>query len=31
MGNAAVSVIGLGEMGRALADALITAGHPTTV
>ncbi|MFC8075676.1 NAD(P)-dependent oxidoreductase [Streptomyces sp. NPDC057307] len=31
MGNTAVSVIGLGEMGRALADALITAGHPTTV
>ncbi|MFG3254760.1 NAD(P)-dependent oxidoreductase [Streptomyces sp. NPDC048172] len=32
MGNAAaVTVIGLGEMGRALADALITAGHPTTV
>ncbi|WP_079152040.1 NAD(P)-dependent oxidoreductase [Streptomyces sp. RTd22] len=32
MGNtAAVTVIGLGEMGRALADALITSGHPTTV
>ncbi|MEI5098217.1 NAD(P)-binding domain-containing protein [Streptomyces sp. PmtG] len=28
---AAVTVIGLGEMGRALADALITAGHRTTV
>ncbi|GGV41937.1 NAD(P)-dependent oxidoreductase [Streptomyces spectabilis] len=31
MGNTAVTVIGLGEMGRALADALITSGHPTTV
>lgn len=39
MGNAAVTdtvadpvtVIGLGEMGHALADALITAGHRTTV
>lgn len=31
MNKAAVTVIGLGEMGRALADALITAGHPTTV
>lgn len=31
MNNAAVSVIGLGEMGRALADALITAGYRTTV
>ncbi|GGK21753.1 6-phosphogluconate dehydrogenase [Streptomyces camponoticapitis] len=31
MGSTAVSVIGLGEMGRALAGALVTAGHPTTV
>ncbi|MEU4997945.1 NAD(P)-binding domain-containing protein [Streptomyces sp. NPDC021622] len=31
MSNPAVTVIGLGEMGRALADALITAGHRTTV
>lgn len=37
MGNAAVTdpvavtVIGLGEMGHALADALVTAGHRTTV
>lgn len=31
MNNTAVTVIGLGEMGRALADALITAGHRTTV
>ncbi|MGA4845834.1 NAD(P)-binding domain-containing protein [Streptomyces sp. G5(2025)] len=27
----AVSVIGLGEMGQALAGALLAAGHPTTV
>ncbi|MFF9016199.1 NAD(P)-dependent oxidoreductase [Streptomyces sp. NPDC014870] len=26
-----VTVIGLGQMGAALADALLTAGHPTTV
>ncbi|MFI7273915.1 NAD(P)-dependent oxidoreductase [Streptomyces sp. NPDC049879] len=31
MAKAAVTVMGLGEMGRALADALVTAGHPTTV
>lgn len=31
MNDTAVTVIGLGEMGRALADALITAGHRTTV
>ncbi|MGA4837618.1 NAD(P)-dependent oxidoreductase [Streptomyces sp. G45] len=31
MGTTAVTVIGLGEMGRALADALLTAGHSTTV
>ncbi|MER6998738.1 NAD(P)-binding domain-containing protein [Streptomyces sp. NPDC000410] len=31
MGKTAVTVIGLGEMGRALAGALVTAGHPTTV
>ncbi|MEU9865455.1 NAD(P)-binding domain-containing protein [Streptomyces sp. NPDC047971] len=31
MGRTTVSVIGLGEMGRALAGAMVTAGHPTTV
>ncbi|MFD9030990.1 NAD(P)-dependent oxidoreductase [Streptomyces sp. NPDC059567] len=31
MDNTAVTVIGLGEMGRALAGALVAAGHPTTV
>ncbi len=29
--RAPVSVIGLGSMGRALAEALVDAGHPTTV
>ncbi|QEU90894.1 NAD(P)-binding domain-containing protein [Streptomyces kanamyceticus] len=29
--KAPVSVIGLGDMGRALAGALLAAGHPTTV
>ena len=30
-GGTAVTVLGLGEMGRALAAALLDAGHPTTV
>ena len=29
--NTAVTVLGMGEMGRALAAALVAGGHPTTV
>jgi len=31
LGKSAVTVLGLGAMGSALADALLAAGHPTTV
>lgn len=31
LGKSAVTVLGLGAMGTALADALLGAGHPTTV
>lgn len=31
LGKPAVTVLGLGAMGTALADALLVAGHPTTV
>jgi 3-hydroxyisobutyrate dehydrogenase-like beta-hydroxyacid dehydrogenase len=31
LGKSAVTVLGLGAMGTALADALLAAGHPTTV